>query len=944
MASGLCKFSTASNTWIDAQPSIEIVANGASAAGTQHSVTFAGDAAAAGGAVQLTTPDGKTMVSSVYGLAFFDNMTGSNVLLGSIQSSPGFVVGDNEVVFSNCFSGSVAADLIYVNKLAGLEQDVVLRTALPVPESFPGLNTPSTMLEIWTEFLSAPEPQPTEAITDGAADDLLLDFGSMKMVEGSAFSINQGQSGPVPVGGSHVLKNWVHQSGRTFLVEQIPYASVSSQVKNLPPHASVEKPGSRLKHTASLLPISPRKPASTAPSGPMKVAKADQGKPGYEIDYSLVTGASNVVFQGDTTYYVSGQLWMYGSNIFEGGTVVKFTNSGTYTLCLADPAGGYGFNGTSYRPTVFTSCSDNTAGATINGSTGMPSGGCADYLWWDSTNTSVTISHARFSYANSALMDQATGNSVTLRHCQFVNCVYALFFSDGFSSPSTNTAYLQNDLFSAVNWVLLGDVFSVFGENVTADSCLGFAEPYGAGYPESGYTGAITNSIFTAVASDTNFFFDHSHVASSGSGIYQTLGAAGYYLSSGSPYQGAGTTNIDAQTLADLATMTTYYPFAVGQIISNTDVTYRPVVPRNTGVPDLGYHYDPIDVAITADVINSAITVLPGTVLATIGGPGIYGICLNTGSTMSCQGTPTSPNYIVYYNTVQEQSNTNWPYLPTGSTGAPAVCIYNAENPDPSSLYCRFTIWSQLAGGTHFYASSPSLSGSLGMRDCQFFGGIFTNNVPTACITNCLFQRVAVSIGDQAAGTAATDVFNNNLMVGGTFALQELNSGDGPWNFQNNLFDHSIIPSPARTTDLCKNNAYVTTNSGALTSPTNTGDQVLGASPAYQTGALGQNYYPTNLSLIHAGSMTAPSAGLYHYTDTTNNLSESTNIVSIGFHYVALGTNNLPLDYNGDGIPNYLQDANGNGAVDSGEIDWQVTGDLGLTVIITQPVNNSQIP
>ena len=39
--------------------------------------------------------------------------------------------------------------------------------------------------------------------------------------------------------------------------------------------------------------------------------------------------------------------------------------------------------------------------------------------------------------------------------------------------------------------------------------------------------------------------------------------------------------------------------------------------------------------------------------------------------------------------------------------------------------------------------------------------------------------------------------------------------------------------------------------------------------------------------------------------------------------------------------PDYLEDANGNGVVDSGEIDWQVAGDLGLTVVITQPAANS---
>jgi hypothetical protein len=62
--------------------------------------------------------------------------------------------------------------------------------------------------------------------------------------------------------------------------------------------------------------------------------------------------------------------------------------------------------------------------------------------------------------------------------------------------------------------------------------------------------------------------------------------------------------------------------------------------------------------------------------------------------------------------------------------------------------------------------------------------------------------------------------------------------------------------------------------------------------------------------------------------------------VDIGYHYVATDTNGIPLDSNGDGIPDYIEDANGNGL----EIGWNITGDLGLQVIITQPRNGSTLP
>jgi len=574
-------------------------------------------------------------------------------------------------------------------------------------------------------------------------------------------------------------------------------------------------------------------------------------------------------------------------------------------------------------------------GDTINNSTGAPSRGNAYFLTWYSTNPAVTISHARFSYAYAALSDYPSETTVTIRHCQFVSCGYGLFFCGGFGSvPATNELCLQNVLAAEDSWMVLGDVFSVNGENITDDTSIGgFAYSYG-----TGYTGNITNSIITPLWGGTNnIIFDHCEVAASDSGIYQTVGAASYYLATNSPYRGAGTTNIDAQTLADLETMTTYPPLVVFQGIADANITYSPVVQRNTGAMDYGYHYDPIDVAAVQYLINSTVQVLPGTVLAAYGGSSFYGILLTAGSTMNCQGTATSPSYIVNYNTVQEQSNTNWPYKPYGSYNGPAIYLFtNGPGADASSFYCRFTIWSQLAGGMHLFAGISNLTGSSALQDCQLFNGLLWNTAPAAYITNCLFQNVWVWLGSEATGPGMTDVFNNNLMVGGTLLLQELNSGDGPWSFQNNLFDQASITTPALGTDLCRNNAYVTTNFGTLTSPTNTGDQVLSNSPAYQVGALGQNYYPTNSSLIHAGDMSASAAGLYYYTVTTNNAVEGTNTVSIGFNYVAVGTNGLPLDTDANGIPNYLesdfgwltnhislsQDTSGDGIPDVWKILW----------------------
>jgi hypothetical protein len=49
-----------------------------------------------------------------------------------------------------------------------------------------------------------------------------------------------------------------------------------------------------------------------------------------------------------------------------------------------------------------------------------------------------------------------------------------------------------------------------------------------------------------------------------------------------------------------------------------------------------------------------------------------------------------------------------------------------------------------------------------------------------------------------------------------------------------------------------------------------------------------------------------------------------------------------PADADNDGQPDYLEDRNGNGAVDSGETDWRSASDIGLKVRITQPRANDR--
>jgi len=126
------------------------------------------------------------------------------------------------------------------------------------------------------------------------------------------------------------------------------------------------------------------------------------------------------------------------------------------------------------------------------------------------------------------------------------------------------------------------------------------------------------------------------------------------------------------------------------------------------------------------------------------------------------------------------------------------------------------------------------------------------------------------------------------------------------------------------------------------TTPTGAHDQIV-TNFNWQTSWLGNYYLPSDSPLIDAGGVTADTIGLYHYTTQTNQVKETTTTLDLSYHYVAVDSNGKAIDSSGAG-PDYWKDANGNGLVDSGEIGWNITGDLGLKVLITEPKPKANIP
>ena len=673
-----------------------------------------------------------------------------------------------------------------------------------------------------------------------------------------------------------------------------------------------------MRRTVLLEPATPRKVSSGKSAPPVKQTKATARETGLEIDYTIISGFTNTyTFQGDTTYYLSGPFQIDRGAVFEGGAVLKFTNNGCVDVGDGDAPNGT-FETYLYRPVIFTSKDDDSVGTSISGSTGNPltlSSGTAFFVAGSASPTNL-IQNARFSYAGVAVRDP-NDDVVEFRDCQFLQC--------GTNFYTVNPGGLfENVLMSHCGCAVYGAGGAIECQNVTLDGCTTFCRVI----PTNTYQ-AITNGIITDFGGSlSGVILDHCVEESTGSGVFQTVGAGSYYLINSSTNRGAGTTNIDPSLLLDLKAKTTYPPVTNFYGWLTNDYTFFPQAQRdNSGsAVDLGYHYEPIDYAVSFAISNATATVLPGTVIAGMG-PN-YGIGLfYPGAALNSTGTPTSPNYLIHYNAVQEQSNTNWE-----TSGWAGMVNADTASGDPQPFArCRFTKWSVLAGEPEVYAQDSDAL--LEFQDCQFYNGDLTFSLSTMLSTNSLFQRVNLSLIGNNSTQFTSNGFWNNLFWNGELGYSHKTNHDaGTWLFRDNLCDQTVIAvTNSSATDIFSNNAYVT-NLGRLY--TNSSDVVLTESPAYESGALGDYYYPTNqTNLIYQGSQLASAVGLYHYTVTTNNVIEGTNQVSIGFHYVACGPNGLPLDTAGDGTPDYIADSNGNGIYDTGDLQsWtNYTSPNGLT-------------
>ncbi len=506
-------------------------------------------------------------------------------------------------------------------------------------------------------------------------------------------------------------------------------------------------------------------------------------------------------------------------------------------------------------------------------------------------NGTLYLRNVLFSNVKTNLNYTGTG-SVYLQNCTFDTSIYLMTIvtgSQGFTLLATNC--------------ILANVTNLYGWHPAYYTFTG------------GYNGFYKSPVF-GTGKVTNTFYP-----------FQAIGAGSYYLTNGCNFFNAGTTNIDSTLLADIRTKTTYPPVVYSNV-TNSTVIFSPQAQRDTDTPDLGYHYDPLDYCFGGVLASSNLTFAAGTAVGWFynwSGES-YGISMGDGATASFNGTVTAPCVFARYNTVQEGCNGNW----TSQGWLAGITGHSYVNTAPA-ISASFTRCAMLNSEGNVFRDDWIFL-NVNAVNCEFWSAAIDGYYASENFTNCLFFRGGAGLWCNYV--PANLSVENCTFIGGNLIADHTSGSVWPVTVVNSAFDNTSIYMNAH--GLATNGAYCDYNA-FLTNANLTavmgGHEVTNLiSYNWQTSWLGNYYLPTNSPLINRGSTTADQVGLYHYTTQTNQVKEANSIVDIGYHYVAMNASGSPLDSNQDGIPDYLEDANGNGIADAGETNWGIA-------ILVQPTN-----
>lgn len=944
--------------WVETEEKFELVEGGAIARG-QHTVRINGDFTAAE-VVDLEL-GGQRFRSRLLGLAMTDMSTGQSVLIAEPQACVGELIAPNVILFRGALAGPGDFDVRYMFTRAGFSQDVICRSRLPEPREY-GLDNCWTRLEVWS-VVAAPEPtsreprlaKPEEALLpmlDAGLSDETVRWGALRLGPGRAFTL--GREERTDLDGEFVVaKDLVDVEQTRFLVEKVDYVDVEEELQKLPVaaakagaanqgqagvgHASRREAlvaalrqdrDRRAQQRAQALPAGPQKPAfqiaALRSNGASPGSGVDPGRePGFVFDYQLVNANTNgTIFKKDTTYFVTGSYSCSGVTTIEGSCVIKMTNGATTTSGRLAILGPLKCETGRYTPANFTSWNDNTAGETIAGSGGSPTNWYGIYLDFSGNTNVVDLHDVRFRHAYYGLKTDSS-SQLTVRHSQF---------STNYTAIAFGNSRFRNVLIHDGTYVV-GSSGSHTFEHVTIHRVSSLRS--------ASYTTAMTNCLLIEVTNNISISGLNNVTNFVGTGYFQSAGSGAHYLIAGSTNHGAAITNINPTLLADLAKLTTDPPLVLTNHFTN-DTVLAPRASRGPAHVSIGYMYPPVDYAWTAlKVQNARLTLTNDVAIALYGNGTSYGIGLDSGGQLVAQGQPDRPVRLFRHNLAQENASGAW----SSTSGAATLVAVLTNGPVAPKLQYRF-VESLMPGrdGHHLYGWHTIEAWVFGLRDSYFAGGSAMFGAVGVGLTNCVLDRVFWEM--EADCPEMPLEFHHNLFRGGTLWIS-LPSGC-PVTAKNNLFDRTAITQSGAWTHGW-NGYFTNLATGQNLTPAAGTDKFL-TSAGYEAGPLGIFYYPTNggagtlTDLVNAGSATASSMGFYHYCTATNGTKEASSTVDVGFRYIAVNASGTPVDTDGDEFADWLEDANGNGTADSGEIDWQAVADQGFRVWITRPRQGGNLP
>lgn len=948
------------SAWIESREEIRLMRPRPLALHGQQRASFSANANDPEGAVIIELGPDIVLRSSVLALKYYDVASGREVVLAVVKDAAGELLPPNQMIYRDAFD-RIKADVVYTYRKRGTEADVVLRELPPLPSEV-GLDPTTTLLQVVTEFFDPPAPtnqrqqlrQQQRAFATlrkadlgggGVAEepdwaDQELEFGQHRMARGRAFAwsareVAQAQPEDFPA----ISKRWYSlEDGREILVESADYLALLQQLLALPgdvkrrealrdhaplwagkklteprldafrrwAQAKVSEEETRHSHF-------PLREFAQSGSSDHEIQLADAGavnQPGLVLDWSLlVAGASNFTFSATNTYHVTGDCSFKGTTTLEGGAVLKFPQHSNGIVSGITIRGPLVCKTSLYRPAIFTADSDNTIGESIV--SGVPSS-TADYgtfpLRFDDVGSPVIVEHLQFRYGLNGISFQGDTPDNRIRHTRFLRV------RNPVRSAAATPVTLENVLIrvSKTSGIVFQGAGTAFtGEHLTIHDAPNLL---------TGGTLTLVNSLIVGVANVPPYTSIGSFEVSSSAGLFETVGAGAYYLPIDSPHRNAGTPAIDPTLAIELGSLTTEAPQVINADVT-ADTTWQPVVERDMDVPDRGYHYPPLDYLVSDRRVAYATLQLEDGV--TVGVYGSSGLLLGNGARLVSIGLPDALNRIVHYSLAQEQPNTSM----VPSMGSLGLLELNADpNPPQPEVSLVFTEAAMPAGvrtRRQLFRSVNASSLRLEAMHSHLVGVDFAPNGSqpgtTLSLLNNRIEDCVLTISDtnEPGFHPVTLSAHNNLFRSGYFQIRS-ERGDSSWTIRDNVFDPVFLS----VTTL---NGVFSHNGFRAGLPVFGADSRTGLTMDFASGPPTYRYPNSGganslATLVNAGSRSASAAGLYHFSVLSEDAPELATTVDIGFHHPAAApSGEVALDTDRDGIPDALEDLNGNGIQDAGE-------------------------